>query len=146
MSSQPKSPQSPSLPSPSTTDPISLSISMSTAATTHTLPTPAHSVSGTLAQTTDKSRDAGVILESPNKRKRDMTDTGDRELKKAHLESAELDIGNLHLDVGPKYLLLSTRKAPSSPGSLSAPSLPCGACRLVAMAGCRVVSSVVLAC
>jgi hypothetical protein len=108
MSSQPKSPQSPSLPSPSTTDPISLSISMSTAATTHTLPTPAHSVSGTLAQTTDKSRDASVILESPNKRKRDMTDTGDRELKKAHLESAELDIGNLHLDVGPKYLLLST--------------------------------------
>ena len=53
-----------------------------------------------------------IDAESPNKRKRLADDTGDQEQKKAHLEDPRrLGIENLHLDVGPKYLLLRTRKA-----------------------------------
>jgi hypothetical protein len=50
--------------------------------------------------------------DSPNKRKRLTDDMGEQEQKKVHLEDPRrLGIENLHLDVGPKYLLLRTRKA-----------------------------------
>lgn len=50
--------------------------------------------------------------ESPQKRKRSIDDVGDREGKKMHLEDdSRLGLMDLHLDVGPKYLLCKTRKA-----------------------------------
>lgn len=57
--------------------------------------------------------------EISNKRKRDLEDHGDREQKKVHVEDSRLSIDDLHLDVGEKYLLCRTRKAPFSHG------LPC---------------------
>jgi hypothetical protein len=72
-----------------------------------TLPTPAHSVNGAghdLAMADDAS---------PNKRKRTAEDVGDREQhKKPHLEDSKLGINDLHYDVGIKYLLCQSRKAP----------------------------------
>lgn len=51
--------------------------------------------------------------DSSNKRKRATEDNGDRDRKKAHLEdTSKLRIEDLHLDVGEKYLLCRTRKAP----------------------------------
>ena len=50
--------------------------------------------------------------ESPHKRKRDVDDNGDRHRKKMHFEDSKLGIEDLHLDVGPKYLLCQTRKDP----------------------------------
>lgn len=50
-----------------------------------------------------------------NKRKRDLEDTGDREQKKVHIEDSEVSIKDLHLNVGPKYLLCKSRKAPFLP-------------------------------
>jgi hypothetical protein len=47
-----------------------------------------------------------------NKRKRDIEDHGDRDQKKVHVEDSRLSIDDLHLDVGEKYLLCRTRKAP----------------------------------
>lgn len=52
--------------------------------------------------------------DSPHKRKRSLDDTGDRDQKKMHLEDSRLGIEDLHLDVGEKYLLCKTRKAPSA--------------------------------
>lgn len=49
----------------------------------------------------------------PHKRKRAIEDSGDeREQKKVHIEDRRLGIDELHLDVGEKYLLCRTRKAP----------------------------------
>ena len=50
--------------------------------------------------------------ESPQKRKRATDDSGDRDLKKMNLEGHKLDISELHRDVGSKYLLCQSRKAP----------------------------------
>ena len=50
--------------------------------------------------------------EPSNKRKRDVEDHGDRDQKKVHVEDSRLSIEDLHLDVGKKYLLCRTRKAP----------------------------------
>jgi hypothetical protein len=50
--------------------------------------------------------------EVSNKRKRDPEDHGDRDQKKVHVEDSRLSIDDLHLDVGEKYLLCKTRKAP----------------------------------
>jgi len=50
--------------------------------------------------------------DSPQKRKRSIADDGDREQKKAHLEQNSLGIEDLHQDVGEKFLLCKTRKAP----------------------------------
>jgi hypothetical protein len=52
--------------------------------------------------------------ESPNKRKRTLDDLGDRDHKKLHLEESKPGIEDLHRDVGEKYLLCQTRKAPSA--------------------------------
>lgn len=52
--------------------------------------------------------------EPSNKRKRDVEDNGDQEQKKVHVEDRRLGIEDLHLDVGKKYLLCRTRKAPDS--------------------------------
>jgi hypothetical protein len=56
--------------------------------------------------------DGAHLEESPNKRKRDVGDHGDREQKKVHVEDSRISIEDLHLDVGEKYLLCRTRKAP----------------------------------
>jgi hypothetical protein len=50
--------------------------------------------------------------EISNKRKRDPEDHGDRDQKKVHVEDSRLSIEDLHLDVGEKYFLCRTRKAP----------------------------------
>jgi hypothetical protein len=78
---------------------------------TTALPTPAHSVNGT--HPGDSSHDVTMSdVDSPNKRKRESEDTGDQEQKKTHVEDPRrLGIQDLHLDVGPKYLLCRTRKA-----------------------------------
>jgi hypothetical protein len=62
-----------------------------------------------------------VHEEVSNKRKRDVADTGDRDQKKAHVEDSRASIDDLHLDVGEKYLLCRTRKAPSSTRSTFSP-------------------------
>ncbi|ETS80668.1 hypothetical protein PFICI_08197 [Pestalotiopsis fici W106-1] len=112
MTFNPQTPQSPSQFSPSTADPHSSMNSSMTSVTTASLPTPAHSVNNC-----DSSHDTTMIdAESPNKRKRLADDTGDQEQKKAHLEDPRrLGIENLHLDVGPKYLLLRTPHSASFP-------------------------------
>jgi hypothetical protein len=56
--------------------------------------------------------------ESSNKRKREVEDNGDQEPKKVHVEDRRLGIEDLHLDVGKKYLLCRTRKAPDSLNNL----------------------------
>lgn len=56
--------------------------------------------------------------DSSNKRKREIEDQGDREQKKAHVDNVEegrLRIGDLHVNVGKKYFLCKTRKAPCFP-------------------------------
>jgi hypothetical protein len=52
--------------------------------------------------------------DSPQKRKRTADDFGERDQKKVQIEDRRLGIENLHLDVGEKYLLCRTRKAPFS--------------------------------
>lgn len=58
------------------------------------------------------SHDIAMADAYSNKRKNPFGDTGDHEHKKVHLEDRRVGIENLHLDVGEKYLLCSTRKAP----------------------------------
>lgn len=91
---------------------------------TTTLPTPAHSVNGHPGA--DGSHDTNMPDDFPTKRKRPFDDLGDQEQKKVHLEDPrKLGIENLHLDVGEKYLLCRTRKAPSTLTSLRrSPLLP----------------------
>ena len=60
----------------------------------------------------DPVQDASTQVEESNKRKRDVEDHGDREQKKVHVEDSRISIEDLHLDVGKKYLLCRTRKAP----------------------------------
>lgn len=109
MSFHPQTPQSPSQFSPGTSDPSGVATSMtaSATATLNTLPTPAHSVNGSASHP-----DMPMGDDSPQKRKRSMDDSGDRALKKVHLEESKLGIEDLHLDVGKKYLLCQTRKTP----------------------------------
>jgi hypothetical protein len=110
MSFHPQTPQSPSQFSPGTSDPLSgvaTSMTASASGTLNTLPTPAHSVNGSASQP-----DIAMADDSPHKRKRSVDDSGDRALKKVHLEESKLGIEDLHLDVGKKYLLCQTRKTP----------------------------------
>jgi hypothetical protein len=69
------------------------------------------------------AHDVVMSDESPHKRKRPLEDMGGRDQKKAHIEDSRFSIENLHLDVGEKFLLCKTRKAPSilSAGSLTPP-------------------------
>ncbi len=53
--------------------------------------------------------------ELSNKRKRDIEDLGERDMKKVHTETSRLSIEDLHLDVGAKYLICRTRKTPFFP-------------------------------
>ncbi len=78
---------------------------------TTALPTPAHSVNGSSIPT-EMIHDVVMTEDSPQKRKRPLEDVGDQEQKKVHIEDSSLDIQNLHLDVGHKYLVCKTRKAP----------------------------------
>lgn len=116
MSFHPQTPQSPSQFSPATSSDPSLGLSGSVAAAgsgTTTLPTPAHSVNGSSSQL-----DSFIMLDdSPHKRKRPLEDVGDddREPKKAHVEDGKLALEDLHLDVGPKYLLLQSPHPESLP-------------------------------
>lgn len=80
-----------------------------------TLPTPAHSVNGSSIPA-DMSHDINMATDSPpHKRKRLEEDTGGREQKKAHIENRRHGIEDLHLDVGPKYLLCRTPHPPPRP-------------------------------
>jgi hypothetical protein len=108
-SDHPRTPQSPSpygptdLPSKPPTPPK----------TGESLPTPAHSINGSMSSTTSDLAIEGARLEEPSsKRKRDLDDHGDREQKKIHVEDSRIRIEDLHLDVGKKYSLCRTRKAP----------------------------------
>lgn len=74
---------------------------------TTTLPTPAHSVNGSSIPS-DMPHDTVMGDDSPHKRKRAIDDMGDRDQKKMQLEDRNIGIRNLHLDVGPKYLLCRT--------------------------------------
>ncbi|KAK3494057.1 Rox3 mediator complex subunit-domain-containing protein [Neurospora crassa] len=111
MSFHPQTPQSPSHFSPSSSD-QSTSMSGSIVSTTTTLPTPAHSVNGSSLANDMSFTDIVMGENSPQKRKRTSDDVGDREQKKVHIEDRKLGIDDLHLDVGEKYLLCRSRKAP----------------------------------
>lgn len=57
--------------------------------------------------------------DSPQKRKRAVDDIGDRDQKKPHLDDFGVGIGELHVDVGEKYLLCKICKAfPLQPSPL----------------------------
>jgi DNA-binding Lrp family transcriptional regulator len=77
-----------------------------------TLPTPAHSVNGSALPYSEMAHEINMSEDTPQKRKRALEDTGDREQKKVHIEDRKLGIEDLHMDVGEKYLLCKTRKAP----------------------------------
>ena len=79
---------------------------------THSLPTPAHSINGSMSSIPDPVLDTMIIDEITNKRKREVEDNGDRDQKKVHVEDSSLSIEDLHVDVGEKYLLCKTRKTP----------------------------------
>ncbi|KAF4120488.1 Rox3 mediator complex subunit [Geosmithia morbida] len=101
----PHTPQSPSQVSPATTSSDAQTLLSSSMTTASTLPTPAHSVSGS-----GSLNDSAMADESHNKRKRTLEDegSGDRGQKKVQLEGPRLGIQDLHLDVGAKYLLCQT--------------------------------------
>jgi hypothetical protein len=61
--------------------------------------------------------------DSPHKRKRAADDTGYRAQKKVHVEDRKFGIDDLHLDVGEKYLLCRTRKAPFYPFDAATPAV-----------------------
>ncbi|KAK8038201.1 hypothetical protein PG994_014968 [Apiospora phragmitis] len=117
MSFNPQTPQSPSQLSPSTADPVSSSMNSSMTSIT-TLPTPAHSVNGSI-QHGDSTQDIAMSdADSPHKRKRMPDDMGEPGHKKTHLEDPRrLGIEDLHMDVGEKYFLCRT------PHSVSLPSV-----------------------
>ncbi|KAE9375009.1 Rox3-domain-containing protein [Stipitochalara longipes BDJ] len=104
-SDHPHTPQSPSTASFSAADhPRKQSTSPRTS---HSLPTPAHSINGSMSSNSDIALEI-VHDEVSNKRKRDVGDTGDRDQKKVHVEDSRASIDDLHLDVGEKYLLCRT--------------------------------------
>ncbi|KAJ4148049.1 hypothetical protein LMH87_002537 [Akanthomyces muscarius] len=100
MSFHPQTPQSPSQASPAT-HPDFMTTAKSASAGPTTLPTPAHSVTGSISHQSD----IAMADESPHKRKRPLDDIGERDQKKVQYDH-RLGIEDLHLDVGPKYMLL----------------------------------------
>lgn len=66
------------------------------------------------SQPTDISHENTMADIYLNKRKYPFDDTEDHEQKKPHIENRRVGIEALHADVGEKYLLCSTRKAPFS--------------------------------
>lgn len=116
----PQTPKSPSQPASASVEKTS-PIDIPKQSTGSAFPTPANSTSGSAPQSAvieaivATSHDfSGDIEDSSNKRKRDIQDSGEREQKKVHVEDRRLGIEDLHLDVGKKYLLCRTRKAPTS--------------------------------
>lgn len=89
------------------------SMTSSMTSITTALPTPAHSVNGS-SLPSEMAHDIVMGEDSPQKRKRATDDLGERDQKKVQIEDRRLGIENLHLDVGEKYLLCRTRKAPFS--------------------------------
>lgn len=80
---------------------------------THSLPTPAHSINGSMSSIPDPVLPDTINNdEITNKRKREVEDNGDQGQKKVHIEDSRLSIEDLHIDVGEKYLLCKTRKTP----------------------------------
>ncbi|KAI1327967.1 Rox3-domain-containing protein [Xylariaceae sp. FL0255] len=115
MSFNPQTPQSPSQFSPSVADQGTGINNTSMATTTTSLPTPAHSVNGSILQS-DGFHDTAMTDVSSNKRKNSFGDAGAREHKKVHLEDPrKIGIQDLHLDVGEKLLLCRTPHTFSSP-------------------------------
>lgn len=114
MSFNPRTPQSPSQFSPGVTDQgMSMSNSMTSTATS--LPTPAHSVNGSVLLP-EISPDTMMTDVSSNKRKNSFDDTAARQHKKVHLDDPrKIGIHDLHLDVGEKYLFCRTPRSISSP-------------------------------
>ncbi|ATY60139.1 Mediator subunit [Cordyceps militaris] len=100
MSFHPQTPQSPSQTSPAT-HPDSMAAANAAPTGPTTLPTPAHSVTGSISHQSD----AAMADEFPHKRKRPLDDVGERDHKKVQYDH-RLGIEDLHLDVGPKYMLL----------------------------------------
>jgi hypothetical protein len=82
--------------------------------TNNSLPTPAHSINGSMSSSTGSgfSSEIAQVDGASNKRKRDIEDHGDQEQKKVHVEDSRISIEDLHLNVGKKYLLCRTRKTP----------------------------------
>ncbi|RDW73514.1 hypothetical protein BP6252_07421 [Coleophoma cylindrospora] len=78
--------------------------------TTTSLPTPAHSINGSLSSSlgSDMASDQAQFEDGSHKRKRDLEDHGNQEQKKVHVEDSRFGIDDLHIDVGPKYLLCKT--------------------------------------
>lgn len=113
MSFHPQTPQSPSH-SSNTSDLTTSQPGSVATGTTTTLPTPAHSVNGG-SLLSEMAQDIIMGGDSFHKRKRDVSDIGGRAQKKVHIENRTLGITDLHLDVGEKYLLCRTRKAPFYP-------------------------------
>ncbi|KAI2643623.1 Rox3-domain-containing protein [Xylaria nigripes] len=113
MSFNPQTPQSPSQFSPSVMDQgSSMNTSMTSIAAS--LPTPAHSVNGSTLLP-ESSHDT-TIIDVSNKRKCSFDDTRAHMHKKVHLDDPrKINIQDLHLDVGPKYLLCRTPYSISSP-------------------------------
>ena len=125
-SDHPQTPQSPSTASFSAAD--LLRKQSTSPRLPHSLPTPAHSINGSMSSNADIALEATLLQdvlheEISNKRKRDVEDNGERDQKKVHVEDSRATIDDLHLDVGEKYLLCRTRKAPSSTKSTNLP--PC---------------------
>ncbi|KAK5663115.1 hypothetical protein OQA88_6532 [Cercophora sp. LCS_1] len=113
MSFHPQTPQSPSQLSPGTSD-LMTSIASSMSSIPTALPTPAHSVNGSSIPS-DMTHDIIMGEDSPHKRKRHGNDLSERGQKKVQTEDRRIGIENLHLDVGPKYLLCRTPHPPSRP-------------------------------
>jgi len=102
-------PQTPESPSRSSFGPSDLPRKPSTSPHfTNSLPTPAHSINGSMSSLESQIVEANTHDEPSTKRKRDVEDHGDRDQKKAHVEDSRLSIEDLHLDVGEKYLLCRT--------------------------------------
>lgn len=102
----PHTPQSPSQHN-AKQSPIDITQSFQHATTT--LPTPAH----TISEYTTSCPPAMSSSPDSSKRKRPSDDADSPGLrKKVHVEDRELGIEDLHLDVGEKYRLCKTRKAP----------------------------------
>ncbi|ESZ94517.1 hypothetical protein SBOR_5097 [Sclerotinia borealis F-4128] len=97
----PQTPQSPSN-TPGSSDISSKSI---VSPRIHTsLPTPAHSTNGRMS-TNNSAADAFQSEDLSNKRKRDIEDSGDRDLKKVHVEDRRPSIDDLHQKVGKQYFV-----------------------------------------
>ncbi|TVY56867.1 Mediator of RNA polymerase II transcription subunit 19 [Lachnellula cervina] len=102
-------PQTPESPSQSSFGPSDLPRKPITSPQfTNSLPTPAHSINGSMSSLEPQIVETNTRDEPSNKRKRHVEDHGDRDQKKAHVEDSRLSIEDLHLDVGEKYLLCRT--------------------------------------